>query len=400
MSWLKSKQIKLQWMCVEFICPQQALCSQYLQVEAQEPGIMVKIFSDDGAKGVQVGTRIAVLGDEGDSVDALEIPADDSQAMKSPADNVAKAETSAPSYSSGTENAPKGTPENPRPSRDRPKSSPTNASAGPGQNPKYPMYPSVTALIHENHIPDSDVAKISATGPQNRLLKGDVLAYLGEIDADYSRQQSERIEHASHMDLSNIKILPASPPPSAQTTDPIPPAAPQNTSISLPISLTPVLTLQSRIHETLAITLPLSTFLARAVDFANEDLPSAPTPPTADSLFDAVLGLDTLPRGSVRVSRGQYLPSIVPAPSGTSRASPIRKPAQPDIIDVLSGRAGPLKSSNNPIAAGGKTIAAGGHAGAVNVFSLTVPIGEEKRARLFLERMKTVLQVEPGKLVL
>ena len=136
---------------------------------------MVKIFSDDGAKGVQVGTRIAVLGDEGDSVDALEIPADDSQAMKSPTDNVAKAETSAPSYSSGTENAPKGTPENPRPSRDRPKSSPTNASSGPGQNTKYPMYPSVTALIHENHIPVSDATKIPATGPQNRLLKGDVL---------------------------------------------------------------------------------------------------------------------------------------------------------------------------------------------------------------------------------
>jgi len=34
------------------------------------------------------------------------------------------------------------------------------------------------------------------------------------------------------------------------------------------------------------------------------------------------------------------------------------------------------------------------------MFSLTVPKGDEKRARTFLERVKTVLQVEPGKLVL
>jgi hypothetical protein len=38
--------------------------------------------------------------------------------------------------------------------------------------------------------------------------------------------------------------------------------------------------------------------------------------------------------------------------------------------------------------------------GSTNLFTLTVPAGEEKRARTFLERMKTVLQVEPGRLVL
>lgn len=359
---------------------------------------MVKIFSSDGAKGVQVGSRIAVLGDEGDNIDTLSIPADDSQAVTSPTENVAKADTSAPSYSSGTANAPKGTPENPRPSRERPKSSPTNAGSGPGQNTKYPMYPSVIALIHENHIPDADVAKIPATGPQNRLLKGDVLAFLGSIDADYSKQQSARIEHASHMDLSNIKIVPSSKPSAAPTAEPVPPPTPTNTSISLPISLSQVLTLQSRIQETLQITLPLSTFLARAVDFANQDLPSAPVPESASSLFNAVLGLDPLPKGSIRVSHGTYLPSILPAPSGTGagavRASPSRK-KEVDIIDVLSGNAPKHTTTKKPV-----TSKKPKDSEAVNVFSLTVPVGEEKRARLFLERMKTVLQVEPGKLVL
>ena len=51
---------------------------------------------------------------------------------------------------------------------------------------KYPLYPAVAALIHENHIPASSIPKIPASGPNGRLLKGDVLSYLGCIQADYS----------------------------------------------------------------------------------------------------------------------------------------------------------------------------------------------------------------------
>ena len=36
---------------------------------------------------------------------------------------------------------------------------------------------------------------------------------------------------------------------------------------------------------------------------------------------------------------------------------------------------------------------------AANVFSVSVKKGQEVQARVFLERMKTVLQVEPGRLV-
>jgi hypothetical protein len=41
-----------------------------------------------------------------------------------------------------------------------------------------------------------------------------------------------------------------------------------------------------------------------------------------------------------------------------------------------------------------------GLSGEVNVFSVTVPKGEERRAQLFLDRVKTVLEEEPGRLVL
>ena len=42
---------------------------------------------------------------------------------------------------------------------------------------------------------------------------------------------------------------------------------------------------------------------------------------------------------------------------------------------------------------------AAGVAGPLNVFSVSVPKGDEKRGRIFLERVKTVLEVEPGRLV-
>jgi pyruvate/2-oxoglutarate dehydrogenase complex dihydrolipoamide acyltransferase (E2) component len=379
-----------------------------MDVEAQEDGVMAKIFQGDGSKSVKVGTRIAVVGDAGDDVSSLEIPADDSKPVESEAENIKGGEDS--KYeSSGAEKSTPGTPQDPRPAKDKAKTSPQ----GPGANPKYPLYPSVIALIHENHISDADVAKIAATGPNGRLLKGDVLAYLGTIEPDYSAEQSKRIEHMGHLDLSNIKVLPATPAnkpaPSEDTTrgkaaaevTPV-------TSISLPISLSEVLKVQKRVKDTLGVTIPISTFLARAVDLANDDLPNPKNAkPSADDLFNAVLGLNSIPT----TSRGTYLPQIDAFPvlpqSTRQPASSSRSPRlgttaakKIDILDILSGKvtprraAAPLSTASTP----GRTLTTSD--GAVNVFSLTVPKGEEKRARTFLERVKTVLQVEPGKLVL
>lgn len=367
-----------------------------MDVEAQEDGIVAKIFSNDGSKGIKVGTRIAVLAEPDDDISSLEIPADDSPPAKSEADNV-KGGKDASYESSGVEKEIKGTPENKRPAKDKPKTSPT----GPGQNPKYPLYPSVIALVHENHLSDQDVAKIPATGPNNRLLKGDVLAFLGTIEQDYPATQSKRIDHLAHLDLSNIKIQV----PAAKSLAATPAAAalepdiPRLTSIALNISLSEVLKVQKRMKDTLGLSIPLSTFLARAVDLANDDLPLPKgAKPSADDLFNAVLGLDTIPT----TSRASYLPQIdaFSIPPTPSISRPIRTKA-PDLIDILSGKvvrrtAAPLRPTE-PIAPGRNLTTTDG---AVNVFSLAVPVGEEKRARIFLERVKTVLQVEPGRLVL
>jgi hypothetical protein len=380
-----------------------------MDVEAQDDGVMAKIYVQEGSKAVQVGTRIAVLADAGDDVSSLEIPADDSKPAESPADNVQGGKEDGNKYeSSGIEKEIPGTPQNKRPAKDKPKTSPT----GPGQNPKYPLYPSVIALIHENHISDDDVLKISATGPNGRLLKGDVLAYLGTIESDYASKQSERIEHLAHLDLSNIKLSAtptkaAGAPPTTEAASSMP-ELPKLSSISITVSLAEVLKVQKRIKDTLGVSVPLSTFLARAVDLANDDLPNPKgTKPSANDLFNAVLGLDTIPT----TSRGTYLPqidafSLQPTRSSSSarRSTPIKKP---DIIDILSGkavpkRAAPLRpsSSSSLAASAGRSISTSTAEGALNTFSVTVPAGEEKRAKTFLERVKTVLQIEPGKLIL
>lgn len=379
-----------------------------MDVEAQEDGIMAKILQADGAKGVRVGTRIAVLAEAGDDISSLEIPLDDSnpapkQAAKKedPKPEAPQSSEAAPSKALETQQSVSASP-SPRP------------ASGAGRNSKYPLYPAVTALLHEYHIPESEIPKIRATGPNGRLLKGDVLSYLGRIQADYSSAQSTRIQHLSHMDLSNIKVAPRaekqpgpspdSPPPAAHH----PPEIPAEISISLSISLSEVLKVQKRVEDTLGVSIPLSTFLARAVEIANDDLPKPKgARPSSDDLFNAVLGLGSMPK----TSRGSYMPQINALASGTAapEAAPEAAPAlshttgpvkrEPDIIDILTGSAA-VKPGRRTAGSSTVGIAANATAGAMNVFRVTVPSGEERRAKTFLERVKTVLQVEPGRLIL
>ncbi|KAJ6178503.1 hypothetical protein N7519_008964 [Penicillium mononematosum] len=226
------------------------------------------------------------------------------------------------------------------------------------QNPAYPLYPSVAQLLREKGIPKSDVSKIPASGPKGRLLKGDVLAYIGQIPADYPSTQAATLAKLAHLDLSNIKIAPA-PAPAA-------PAA-------------------KKLQDNLGVTVPLSRFLAVATDLANDDLPRlASSKPSADELFDEVLGAKP-----INTSRGDYVPELnaFEAPK-TVRSKPVTE----DLIDFLSA-----KSSKKSAPAAEVESSAGV---ASNVFSLTVPAGEEVRAKAFLERIKTLLSVEPARLVL
>ena len=348
-----------------------------MDVEAQEDGLLVKITHGDGSKGVQVGTRIAVLAEEGDDISSLEIPAEETSPQQQPQASEAPKEEA--QSSKPAESAPSETP------------SPAPRKEGKPQKQTYPLLPSVAHLIKENGIDEAKVGDITPTGPNGRLLKGDVLAYLGKVNASVPSDISTRFEKLSHLDLSNIKVAKAKAPEPKKADAPVPapePAAAQILSLTLPISLHEVAKVQKKIQDTLGVHMPLSAFITRAVDLANDELPLSATKPTADQLFNQVLGLH---EAGPAASRGFYFPQVE-AQSPTSFAA--RRPSgrKSDIIDILAGRARatPALPSLTPV----------GISGGINAFSLAVPKAEEKRAKAFLERIKLVLETEPGRLVL
>ena len=344
---------------------------------------MAKVVQSDGSKAIKVGTTIAVLAEQGDDLGSLEMPAPES----------APAPPEAPKASSEAPKESESAPSSSKDSASKPSPSSGTTSARP-QHQKYPLYPSVVQLFHENGLENSEADKIPASGPHGRLLKGDVLAHLGAIDASYPGQQADRLARLGHLDLSNIKIAPRREPEAASKADgaqpaPAPAEEPADVDVAIPISFEAVAAAQRRIRRALGIDVPIETFVARAIGLANADLPPPRLPPTADELFEQVLGLDA---ARPATSRGSFLPDIAPV---TSAPAPPPGPApQPDVYDILTGAALRRRPSRSVAPALMEADEA------TNTFSVRTAKGDEQRARVFLERMKTALQVEPGNLIL
>ncbi|KAL8923347.1 MAG: hypothetical protein Q9172_003188, partial [Xanthocarpia lactea] len=368
-----------------------------MDVEAQDDGKMAKITQADGSKGVKVGSRIAVIAEAEDDLSTLELPPEDSTATPSPQEELKSGVDASQSSESQAEAPPSSKGADPSPSSSS--KSGTPSSNGTPRKQSYPLYPSIAALLHEKGIPASEADNIPASGPKGRLLKGDVLAYLGTISQSYPSEQSARITKLGHLDLSNIQVAaPAKTPaqPSAPAQEKAPkvsePESEPDTEIAVPISMKSVLEVQERIQETLGVTMPLSTFIARAAEVANDDLPRpANYKPSNDELFNQVLGLDKV---NPKTSRGNFIPQVTALPNATAFRAPSGPLEKHDIIDILTG--------NSPRAARSETARPSSSvlaesSPATNVFSVSVAKGEEKRARVFLERVKTILQVEPGR---
>lgn len=350
-----------------------------MDVEAQDDGIMFRIMESDGAKGVQVGTRIAVIAEEGDDINSLEVPADQSPKQAAPAAEAPKEESKS----------------EPVPQQERTASGTPAAHSGKGgkaQKQTYPLYPSIIQLLHENGIDPSKADEIPATGPKGRLLKGDVLVYLGKAQADSASNVQAIYDKLAHLDLSNVKVAEKKPAPKKVEEKPAKPAKPavEDLLVTLPISLKSVIEVQKKAQDTLGVFMPLSTFVSRAMEVANDELPLAANyKPSTDELFNQILGLDKVgPQGS----RGHYVAQISALPPPAAFAPKTFTSAKPDIIDILAGV--PAKKTVAPASR------PSGLSTGLNVFSLKVPKPEEKRAKVFLERVKMVLENEPGRLVL
>lgn len=350
-----------------------------MDVEAQDDGVMAKITQGDGAKGIKVGTRIGVVAEPGDDISSLEMPAEE----KAPAP---KEEAS----KSKPESAPKSKSEAAPPSSSSIDSSAKSAPK-PVEKQTYPLLPSVAHLLHEHGLEQADVDKMTPSGPNNRLLKGDVLAFLGSISSSYPSELSGKIQKLTHLDLSNIKLAPVTAPPKAIEESAVEQPTLEDLEVAVPISMASVTEVQQRIQKTLGVFMPLSTFIARATDVANDNLPQSKIhKPSAEELFNQVLGLDKV--GSANGARGAFFPQITASPEAALEFKPNNRTLKDvDIIDVLSGNTKPRRLASPP---------ASGLSNSVNIFSVKVPRVDEKRAQIFLNRVKTVLEGEPGRLVL
>ena len=342
-----------------------------------------------------------MLAETDDDLSTLSLPAKEPAPAPSPQEDLKSGIDASKSPESKLESPSSKAEDSPSLKPSKPSTAPT--SAGKPRKQRYPLYPSVAHLFHENGLSSSEAEKVPASGPKGRLLKGDVLGYLGKISSSYSYQQSTRIARLGHLDFNNVKPAPPIAMGPSQRSEAQAQKAPEpepeltDTEVAIPISLSSVISVQQRIQATLGVTLPLSTFIARATDLANEDLPrSEVNRPSADGLFNDILGPSKV---GLKAPRGRYLPQItaLPATPFMERAGPRR---QTDVYGLLTGESPTTASIKGKKAPPLDSIGDTKARDSTNVFSVSAAKGDERRARVFLERVKTILQVEPGKLIL
>jgi len=344
-----------------------------MDVEAQDDGIMAKIILGDGTKGIKVGSRIGVLAEAGDDITTLEIPPEEKEA-KSPPKEEKKEEKK--------ESKPQ-----PQPSASTDK--PAKKASGTSKKRSFPATPAVASLLSANGLDASTIKSITPTGPQGRILKGDVLAYLKSISSESPTTIASKFDKRSTLPEFVIQGE-YTPMVNKAAPETVPEPVVEDMEVAVPISMKAVLEVQKRIENTLGVFMPLSTFIARATDVANDGLPRPKSyQPSADELFNEILGInDVVADNGIR---GSFLPQITALPE-ISLSKPTKSAKKVDIIDLLSSKGFSSQSARaKPKPAVSATM---------NVFSLKVPKGDEKTAKVFLERVKTVLEVEPGRLVL
>ena len=359
------------------------------------PTALTRLQQPAGAKGVQVGSRIAILAEEGDSLENIDVSADETPTARKEDAKVVDAQSSSSALDRSQTSASNGKSE---PGTDsQSKRHQMEAATAHAQQTVY--LPSVLQLLHENGIRLSKAGEIPATGPRGRLLKGDVLAFLGSIEKSYPAEQSRKIEALSRLDLDNIKIAspksvsaPSKSPTvsSSEVTDQS--DVDTQRDIAVVISLKAVAEVRSRIHDAVGINIPLSTFIDRAISVCNTELPRpASARETSQDLFDQVLGLK---HSGKHVASGIFVPEIG---SLFHRASSADRSSfkHADILDQLTMAPGKRRVQTFTQRRSSSSAEED-----QRVFTLSVTGKEEPRAEIFLGRLKTVLQADPGSLVM
>lgn len=302
-----------------------------IDVEAQDDGVIAKIYAHDGEKGIAVGKTIAALAEPGDDVSSLSLP--------EPESDLSSGSESSESKSGSQPQQTESKPSKPEPQSD--KKSPVSQATGSNKpNPDQTLLPSVQKILKQNDIStEKALQEIKATGPKGRILKGDVLAYVGTVSDESIAKINNEIKKLQSLDLSNIKPaskkdLAAPAKESSQTQDQVP----KKEEKPKPVPITGVFTLieiQELAHEfgdsIGGAPIPVENIVDRAVKLALKDVPqySMPKPSVLrDPVFELLL--DFSPRQKPFEYKLIYPQKLGNPSSGSS------------IYDVLSSKSKPL----------------------------------------------------------
>ena len=182
-----------------------------IDVEAQDEGVMWEPLVKEKTEGIPVGQPIAFLAEPGDDLATLEKPSPESEPnAEKPAKETKTSKKESVKDETQIEKLSTNNVED---------SSPRNGNDTIGNflnkaNPNQKILPAVEVLLHQNHISfDDAIARIPASGPNGRLLKGDILAYLGKINLRSVQDVAQFVASRQHLDLSNIKLAEPKTPP-------------------------------------------------------------------------------------------------------------------------------------------------------------------------------------------
>ncbi|CUS24533.1 LAQU0S17e01090g1_1 [Lachancea quebecensis] len=290
-----------------------------IDVEAQDDGKLAKIVVDNGAKDINVGEVIAYLAEPEDDLATLELPQAENASGKPQAETNSAPKSSATAETSSASSKQESKPE-PKKAVSSGKSSDSKSSTSvPAKaNPSQTLLPSVQVLLHINNISVEDALNnISASGPNGRILKGDVLSYLGKVSQESVTKLAEYIEKGSALDLTNIELK--KPEPASDVKEEIVKKEPIVLSNQLHLKVESGVT-----YEQLARS--LESYIKEAKYLSHEQPISNPYSEHFDAVFEELITPEP------RAPRFEVSYDLIPL-SG----SDISAKQQDDIFDLLAG---------------------------------------------------------------
>lgn len=155
-----------------------------IDVEAQDDGKLAKIIMENGTKNVNIGQQIAVIADIEDDLSTLNFS---NMGLIEKPEVVLKGKIDKQPQKINSV-------------------IPSSEILSPANNSQF-LLPSVKSLLHDNHIDLKDaLTNIKASGPNGRILKGDVMAYLGKISYNSLIKITEYIKKHESLDLTNTDV--------------------------------------------------------------------------------------------------------------------------------------------------------------------------------------------------